>query len=76
MECRVENDPYFCMRELKLKHIMHIVYARLNINSLRNKLEQLKSMIMFATDILIITESKLDDTLPHAQFHIEGCSNE
>ena len=48
--------------------------AHLNINSLRNKFEQLKCMIMSAIDIPIITETKLGDSFPEAQFFIEGFS--
>ena len=66
-DCIVENDPYLCLKELKLKHLNGIVYAHLNINSLRNKFEQLKCMIMSAIDILTITETKLGDSYPEAQ---------
>ena len=62
------------MREVKLKHAKCIVCAHLNINSLRNKFEQLKGMIISAIDILIITETKLDDSFPPAQFNIDGFS--
>ena len=73
-ECMVENDPHCYLREVKLKHAKCIVCAHLNINSLRNKFEQLKGMIISAIDILIITETKLDDSFPPAQFNIDGLS--
>ena len=73
-DCIIENDPYLCLKELKLKNLNRIVYAHLNINSLRNKFEQLKCMIMSAIDILIMTETKLGNSFPEAQFFTEGFS--
>ena len=46
----------------------------MNINSLRNKFEALKLIVKGNLDILIITESKLDDTFPVNQFIIDGFS--
>ena len=67
-DCIVENDPYLRLQELKLKNVNRIVYAHLNINSLRNKFEQLKYMIVCVIDILVITETKLGDSFPDARF--------
>ena len=56
---------------LKLKNVNRIVYAwHLNINSLRGKFEQLKCMISCAVDILVITETKLGDSFPDAQYFL------
>ena len=44
----------------------------MNINSLRNKFYQLKILVQDKTNILVVTESKLDDTFPDSQFHIPG----
>ena len=46
----------------------------MNINSIRNKFELLKYQITGNTDILMISETKIDDTFPHSQFFIEGFS--
>ena len=43
-----------------------IIIAHLNINSLRNKFDSIMS------DILMISETNLDDTFPIGQFHTEG----
>ena len=56
------------------KNVNHIIYAHLNINSLRNKFKQLKSMITCAIDILVITETKLGDSFPGAQLLMNGFS--
>ena len=60
--------------ELKLKNVHSIIYAHLNINSLRNKFDQLKGMILGFIDILVITETKLNDSFPNSQFFIQGYS--
>ena len=44
----------------------------MNINLLRNKFDQLKILVHNKIDILVVTESKLDDTFPDSQFHIPG----
>ena len=49
-----------------------IVIAHLNINSIRNKFDALKSIISSYIDILFITETKLDESFPHQQFAIRG----
>ena len=48
--------------------------GQLNINSLRNKFEALKMIICGKLDVIVITETKLDDTFPTSQFLMEGYS--
>ena len=43
-----------------------------NINSIRNKFEILKSVLPEVLDVLMITETKLDDSFREQQLHIEG----
>ena len=49
-----------------------ILIAPLNINSLRNKFEILKEAVRNKVDILLISKTKLDSSLPLNQFHIDG----
>ena len=45
----------------------------LNINSLRNKIHSLRELVLLAPlDIFYIDETKLDDSFPNLQFHIEN----
>ena len=44
----------------------------MNINSIRSKVDMLLYMIGNRTDILMISESNLDDTFPTAQFAIDS----
>ena len=50
----------------------NLIIGHININSIRNKFEVLKSMLSEVLDVLMITETKLDDSFPEQQFHIEG----
>ena len=47
-----------------------IVLAHLNINSLRNKFDLLADQIKGNVDVLAISETKLDDSIPAGQFKI------
>ena len=46
--------------------------AYLNINSIRNKFENLCSLLANKVDIFTIAETKLDESLPINQFLIKG----
>ena len=48
--------------------------SAININSIRNKSKPLKKMIKDNTDILLVSETKLDDTFSVFQFYIDGYS--
>ena len=56
----------------RLKFPKKLIIGHININSIRNKFEILKSMLSEVLDVLMITETKLDDSFPEQQFHIEG----
>ena len=49
-----------------------LIIAHINTNSIRNKFEILKSMLSEVLDVLMITETKLDDSFPEQQIHIKG----
>ena len=49
-----------------------IVIRNLNINSLPNKFEQLKDTVIKYVYVLVLTETKLDDSFPKAQFLVDG----
>jgi hypothetical protein len=71
------NDPMSVLTGLKETNSERPVMAHLNINSISSKFEPLVSLIkdtIQAIDLLLVTESKLDDTFPQDQFQIEGFS--
>ena len=65
-------SPRVVLKSLKLKNANKIIMGHLNINSLRNKFESLKYIVDKNVDILLISETKLNDTYPSSQFLIEG----
>ena len=52
----------------------NIILLYINVNSIRNKLDDLKLLLGKSLDIICISETKLDETFPTAQFAIEGFS--
>ena len=62
------------LRHLRLNHPQQIIIGHLNINSIRNKFDLMKTMLTRDIDILMITETKLDDSFPVSQFEIDGFS--
>ena len=67
-------DTPSILNELRLKNVNKLVIGHLNINSLPNKFDQLKSIIGKNIDILVITETKIDLSFPSSQFMIEEFS--
>ena len=62
----------FVLKFYRSKFPKKLIIGHININSIRNKFEILKSMLSEVLDVLMITETKLDDSFPEQQFHIEG----
>ena len=54
------------LKKVKLNNVNRLVIGHININSLRNKYEYLKTQIKGNIDILVITESKLDDSFSYS----------
>ena len=44
----------------------------MNVNSIRNKFVSIQELIKRAFDIFLISETKIDDSLPNVRFKIEG----
>ena len=60
------------MKDLRLKNCNKIILGHLNINSIANKLDQSDSLVDRNIDVLVITETKLDESYPTAQLLIKG----
>ena len=67
-------DPNNILNNIRISNANKLIIGQLNINSLRNKFDALKTIISGKIDILVITESKLDESFPTNQFLIEGFS--
>ena len=70
----VDSNRYFedQLSSLRKKNLNRLFLAHLNINSMRNKFYQLVSGIKGNIDVLMISETKLDDSFPSMQFLIES----
>ena len=69
-----DSDPFKILKNIRIKNVNRLTMGQLNINSIRNKFEALKSIVTGNLDILVITESKLDEGFPNGQFDMEGYS--
>ena len=49
-----------------------LIYAHLNINSIRNKFDFLADIIKGNIYILLISETKVDDSFPDGHFFLDG----
>ena len=68
------TNPSEILKNIKINNANRLVIGHININSLNNKYEYLKTLIKGNIDILVITESKLDGSFPSQQFAIEAYS--
>ena len=62
------------LKNIRLKNPTRLIFAHININSIRNKFDMLSDLIVGKVDILMITETKLDSSFPDSQFLIKGYS--
>ena len=72
------------LMELRQKIFNNPIITQLNINSIRNKFQFLEKEVCANLDILLITETKLNESFPSAQFllnefskpyRLDRCSN-
>ena len=64
--CELPPKKHF--KKLKIGDPNKLIIGHLNINSIRYKFEYLKYIIDNNIDILLISETKLDNTFPNGQF--------
>ena len=64
------NSEFFGdkLKALRLSKVDCIIVAQINVNSIRNKFDALMTGIQNKVDILLISETKLDETFPTKQF--------
>ena len=70
LEETLKNDAFNEIRKENQKN--RIIIGHLSINSIRNKFEMLKEVVGNKIDILLISETKSDNTSPLNQFILEG----
>ena len=67
-----QTKEFDSLNEVRKLNPNRLIIAHININSIRNKFEMLKATITDKTDILLISETKLDSSFPVNQFLIDG----
>ena len=71
---QTSDDAWHILRDLRVKNTNMIGIGSLNINSIPNKFDALKTIIHGNIDIFVLTETKLEESFQTAQFCIEGFS--
>ena len=62
------------LTSLRKDNVDRMIFAHLNINSIRNKFDNLSQLIRGKIDVLLISATKIDDSFPKGQFLIDGFS--
>ena len=62
------------LNSLRKDNLDKLIVAHLNINSIRNKFDYLSEKIRGKKDILLVSETEIDDSFPQGQFVIDGFS--
>ena len=73
----LNQDKESCQRvltSLRKDNPDRLIFAQLNINSIRNKFDYLSDLVKGKVDVLLISETKIDDSFPKGQFLIQGFS--
>ena len=73
-EFKSESDDKVGLQEMKSNCPDKLIMGHLNINSIRNKSDLLSLIVKNNVDILMISETKLGDSFPAAQFLLHGFS--
>ena len=61
-----------CLQTIRNDNLNKLIFAHLNINSVRNKFDSLADIIKDNIDILMISETKVDNSFPDGQFFLDG----
>ena len=72
---KMEKSPEDILMDMRTLKRSGVTIAHLNINFLYNKFEGLKLLVQNKIDILVLSETKLNDTYTTNQFMIEGFSS-
>ena len=62
------------MKILRLKNVNKTIIGQINANFISSKFNQLKKLVLKHIDILVVCESKLDETFLSSKFYMDGFS--
>ena len=67
-----EIDTFVVLKKVSLKNVNRVLIGHINIISIRSKFDMLTSITKDKTEILMVSEKKLDSSFTNAQFAIAG----
>ena len=67
-----QSDGEKALKDIRISNMNKIIFGYLNINSLRYKFDLFSEQVKDSIDILMVSETKLDDSFPEVKFLIEG----
>ena len=62
------------LKSIRKENLDKLIFAHLNINLIRNKIDLLSEQVRGNIDVLLVSETKIDDSFPQGQFIIDGFS--
>ena len=65
-------DARVGLKEMKIRSPDILILGHVNINSIRNEFNHLKDIIVNNINILLVSETKLDDSFASVQFEMSG----
>ena len=74
LEDKKRIDAKTILKSIRQEHTNKLVFAHININSLRNKFELLVDQVKGNIDVLMISETKIDDSFPLRNFLVGAFS--
>ena len=63
-----------CDNVIRKNKLNRLIFAHININSIRKKFDMLASQVKGNADVVMISKTKLHDTFPVDQFVLKGFS--
>ena len=66
------EDPNLLLNDIRNENSERIIIGHLNVNHIENKFEPLVSLVKDKLDIILLSETKIDQSFPSSQFEIEG----
>ena len=66
-----EEEVKSSLGSLKLRNLNRLIFGQINIYSVRNKFELLLSLVS-NNMVLLISETKIENTFPVSQFSLPG----
>ena len=65
-----KENAFTSTKSIKAKYPKNLFFGYLNVNSIRNKFVTIQDLIKRTFDIFLISETKIIDSFPNAQFKI------